>query len=315
MSEKIIYANRPFREEFIKKIREIAPGYVFKTELQPEEIEHVEISLGWDRNYQEDLLASSHLKWVQSISAGVDTLPLQRFAEKKVQLSNGSGIHSESIAEHIMGIILGYSRGLFQAQKAQMNKQWLGDSVHYQALKQQKLLIIGTGHIGKRLAQKASAFGLTSYGINTTGHPVEGMEKTFSLAQLEEVLPSAAIVVNILPLTEQTKGLFDAQLFAQFSPESLFINVGRGASVKTADLIHALDEGQLAFAALDVFEEEPLPATSSLWAMDNVLITPHIAGLTPDFQHKLMTIFLDNLESYIQTGKIRTNQVRLDDGY
>ncbi|WP_165003265.1 MULTISPECIES: phosphoglycerate dehydrogenase [unclassified Enterococcus] len=315
MSEKIIYANRPFREEFIKKIREIAPDYVFKTELQPEEIEHVEISLGWDRNYQEDLLASSHLKWVQSISAGVDTLPLQRFAEKKVHLSNGSGIHSESIAEHIMGIILGYSRGLFQAQKAQMNKQWLGDSVHYQALEQQKLLIIGTGHIGKRLAQKASAFGLTCYGINTTGHPVEGMEKTFSLAQLGEVLPSAAIMVNILPLTEQTTGLFDAQLFAQFSPESLFINVGRGASVKTADLIHALDEGQLAFAALDVFEEEPLPATSPLWAMDNVLITPHIAGLTPDFQHKLMAIFLDNLESYIQTGKIRTNQVRLDDGY
>ncbi len=125
MSERIIYADRPFRDEFIEEIHTIAPGYVFKTELQPEDLPNVEISLGWNSNYQEKLLASSNLKWVQSISAGVDQLPLEAFSKKHILLSNGSGIHSESITEHVLGIILGYSRGLFQAQRAQSEMKWL----------------------------------------------------------------------------------------------------------------------------------------------------------------------------------------------
>lgn len=134
MSERIIYADRPFRDEFIEEIHTIAPGYIFKTELQPEDLQNVEISLGWNSDYQEKLLASSTLKWVQSISAGVDQLPLETFSKKHILLSNGSGIHSESITEHVLGIILGYSRGLFQAQKAQSDMKWLGSSVHYQSI-------------------------------------------------------------------------------------------------------------------------------------------------------------------------------------
>lgn len=115
MAEKIIYLDRGFRQEFIDKMTELAPNYVIKTELEPTDLMNVEISLGWNRQYERELLASPGLKWVHSISAGVDTLPLTAFSEKGILLSNGSGIHSESIAEHIMGVILGYSRGLFQA--------------------------------------------------------------------------------------------------------------------------------------------------------------------------------------------------------
>lgn len=115
--------------------------------------------------------------------------------------------------------------------------------------------------------------------------------KDFSLNQLKEVLPEVDFVVNILPLTEETTGLFDQHMFEHFDPKSVFINVGRGASVKTQDLVQALNNQQLSFAALDVFEEEPLPQDHPLWKMDNVLITSHIAGLTPDFQKKLMAIF------------------------
>lgn len=315
MSERIIYADRPFRDEFIEEIHTIVPGYVFKTELQPEDLPNVEISLGWNSNYQEKLLASSNLKWVQSISAGVDQLPLEAFSKKHILLSNGSGIHSESITEHVLGIILGYSRGLFQAQRAQSEMKWLGSSIHYQPIQGKKILIIGTGHIGKMIAKKVKALDMICYGINTSGHPAEGMEKTFSLKQLQEVLPEVDFVVNILPLTEETTGLFDQHIFEHFDSKAVFINVGRGASVKTQDLIQALNKQQLSFAALDVFEEEPLPPDHPLWKMDNVLITSHIAGLTPDFQKKLMSIFLTNLKSYLATHDLQTNQVKLSAGY
>ncbi|OQO70912.1 hydroxyacid dehydrogenase [Enterococcus villorum] len=315
MAEKIIYLDREFRPEFIDEMNQLAPDYTVKTELESADIPHVEISLGWNRKYEKDLLASDHLKWVHSISAGVDALPLTTFSEKGILLSNGSGIHSQSIAEHIIGVILGYSRGLFQSQKAQLNKKWLGTAVHYQALEKQKLLIVGTGKIGKLVAQKADNFGISCYGINTTGHPVDGFIQTYPLKELKQIISQMDIVVNILPLTEQTKGLYNERLFEHFATHTLFINVGRGDSVKTIDLIQALDEGKLAFAALDVFEEEPLPKESPLWEMDNVLLTSHIAGLTPDFQNKLMAIFLKNLKSYIENQEITINKVGLKKGY
>lgn len=315
MSEKIIYLDREFRQEFIDDMRSLAPNYTVKTELEPADIPKVEISLGWNRNYEKELLTSGQLKWVHSISAGVDSLPLATFSKKAILLSNGSGIHSKSIAEHIMGVILGYSRGLFQAQKAQVAKKWLGTAVQYQALENQKLLIVGTGQIGKMVAQKAANFDMVCYGINTTGHPVEGFVQTYPLKELEQVVSEMDIIVNILPLTEQTKGLYDEKLFEKFAEHALFINVGRGDSVKTTDLIQALNEEKFAFAALDVFEEEPLPKESPLWEMEKVLITSHIAGLTPDFQNKLMAIFLKNLKSYVEKQKLEINEVELTKGY
>ena len=153
-----------------------------------------------------------------------------------------------------------------------------------------KILIIGTGHIGKMIAKMQSIRHelLWNQYIRSSSRR---NGKDFSLNQLKEVLPEVDFVVNILPLTEETTGLFDQHMFEHFDPKSVFINVGRGASVKTQDLVQALNNQQLSFAALDVFEEEPLPQDHPLWKMDNVLITSHIAGLTPDFQKKLMAIF------------------------
>ncbi|MGM9902887.1 MAG: phosphoglycerate dehydrogenase [Enterococcus sp.] len=315
MTKKIIYSDRSFRQEFIDEINRLAPEYTFKTKLEAEDLPQVEISIGWNSMYQQELLAYNHLKWVQAISAGVDYLPLAQFSKKGILVSNASGIHVESISEHVMGIILGYSRGLFQAQRAQIEQTWLGSSVHYQAVENKKLLIIGTGHIGKMLAKKATVFGIECYGINTTGHPVDGFKKTYSIDQLKNVLPTADIVVNILPLTEQTNGLFNQDVFNVFASHALFINVGRGASVKTEDLIKALQQEKLAFAALDVFEEEPLSKESPLWGMENVLVTSHIAGQTSHFQKKLMAIFLNNLKTYVAEKELSMNEIDLSEGY
>ena len=315
MTKPIIFLQQEFREEFIEKIQAIAPDYQVKTALNNDEAANVEISVGWSKNYSEQLLADHQLQWVQAISAGVDYLPLKEFSEQNVSLSNGSGIHSLSISEHVIGVLLGYYRGLNQAVKNQEQKNWAQDSIHYDQLSGKNLLVVGTGHIGQQLSKSIHSLGVKVYGINTTGHPAEGFIETYSIKNMHKIVPEMDIVVGILPGTDETYHIFNSDIFDNMKPSTVFVNVGRGDTVHTKELISALKARKIAFAALDVFEDEPLPKESSLWNMENVLITPHISGLTVDFQHKFMQIFLKNLKSYVANKELTVNQVELERGY
>jgi len=315
MTKPIIFLQREFREEFSDKIQAIAPDYQVKTELTDDELPAVEISVGWSKKYGEPLLASDQLKWVQSISAGVDYLPLNDFSDRDILLSNGSGIHALSISEHIIGVLLGYYRGLHQSVKMQEQKIWGQDAIHYDQLAGKNLLVVGTGHIGQQLSKSIRSLGVNTYGINTTGHPVEGFTETYSIKNISKIVSEMDIVVGILPGTHETYHIFNSDIFEKMKKSAIFINVGRGDTVHTKELITALEEKYLAFAALDVFEEEPLPKESLLWDFENVLITPHISGLTVDFQNKFMKIFLANLKSYVADKKLSVNQVELKRGY
>lgn len=315
MTKPIIFLQREFREEFSDKIQAIAPDYQVKTELTEEELPAVEISVGWSKKFSEQLLASDQLKWVQSISAGVDYLPLNDFSDRDILLSNGSGIHALSISEHIIGVLLGCYRGLNQSVKNQEQKIWGQDAIHYDQLAGKNLLVVGTGHIGQQLSKSIRSLGVNTYGINTTGHPVEGFTETYSIKNLSKIVSEMDIVVGILPGTHETYHIFNSDIFEKMKKSAIFINVGRGDTVHTKELITALGEKHIAFAALDVFEEEPLPKESPLWNFENVLITPHISGLTVDFQNKFMKIFLANLKSYVANKELSVNQVELKRGY
>lgn len=315
MSQPIIYLQREFREEFIEKIQTIATDYQIKTSLNEEELQEVEISVGWSKKYSEALLQSPQLKWVQSISAGVDYLPLNEFSDRGVLLSNGSGIHALSISEHTIGVLLSYYRGLTQAVKAQEQRDWVQDTIHYDQLAGKNLLVVGTGHIGQQLSKSIHSLGVNVYGINTTGHPAEGFIETYSIKNLAKIVPEMDIVVGILPGTHEAYHIFNSDIFEKMKKSAVFINVGRGDTVHTKELIAALEEKHFAFAALDVFEEEPLPKESPLWEFDNLLVTPHISGMTVDFQNKFMKIFLANLKSYVENKELSVNQVELERGY
>lgn len=315
MEKPIIFLQRAFREEFTDKIHAIAPDYQIKTELTNKDYGNVEISLGWSTASSEQLLSSSQLKWVQSISAGVDSLPLDDFSKQEILLSNGSGIHALSISEHIIGVLLGYYRGLNQSVKNQEQKKWAPEVIHYDQLSGKNLLVVGTGHIGQQLSKSIHSLGVKVYGINTTGHPAEGFTETYSIKNMKKIVPEMDIVVGILPGTHETYHVFNSDIFRNMKKSAVFIDVGRGDTVHTKELISALEEKQFAFAALDVFEEEPLSEDSPLWDFDNVLITPHISGMTVDFQNKLMDIFLKNLKSYVSNKELTVNQVKLDRGY
>ena len=315
MEKPIIFLQRAFREEFTDKIHAIAPDYQIKTELTNKDYGNVEISLGWSTSFSEQLLSSNQLKWVQSISAGVDSLPLDDFSKQEILLSNGSGIHALSISEHIIGVLLSYYRGLNQSVKNQEQKKWAPEVIHYDQLSGKNLLVVGTGHIGQQLSKSIHSLGVKVYGINTTGHPAEGFTETYSIKNMKKIVPEMDIVVGILPGTHETYHVFNSDIFRNMKKSAVFIDVGRGDTVHTKELISALEEKQFAFAALDVFEEEPLSEDSPLWDFDNVLITPHISGMTVDFQNKLMDIFLKNLKSYVSNKELTVNQVKLDRGY
>jgi len=254
------------------------------------------------------------VKWIQASSAGVDYLDFPLLKKQGVRVTNASGIHRVGIAESVIAMILFKSRGLLESVQAEQKKQWAPMDQLFE-LKDQTILIVGTGQIGQELARLSKAFGMHTIGINRSGRPVEHIDKLYTQDSLFEHIEKADIVVNILPLTPQTKHLYNKDFFMKMKQTATFVNVGRGPSVKTDDLIHALKEGWFSYAALDVFEEEPLPSDSPLWKMDNVLVTPHISGVLEDYMGSVFAIFEENLVAFSKNNKLPTNQVNLDTGY
>lgn len=320
MRQPIIYLYEQMDKEQVASIKKIAPNYIIidsKQEVPQEIRDDIEIMLGWDDVLGQRLLASatSRLKWVQAVSAGVDMYDLERFAEKKILLSNVSGIHSISISEHVLGVLLTEFRGLRTSIRNQEKKEWTRKNIFYQQLSQQKMLIVGTGHIGQQLASFAQGLGIQTYGVNTSGHAVAGFIECFSQKKMSQIISQMDIIVNILPLTNDTYQLYNKEMFLAMKHGTAFINVGRGSSVNTHDLIQALNSRRINFAALDVFEEEPLPKDSPLWTMKNVLITPHISGLIPEFKAKLLIIFMQNLRQFLENGTLAKNEIALHLGY
>ena len=312
-----ILSSREFRDEYIQKIKDISSDYQFilEKDLKDENWNQVEITLGWSKKWEEKLLTQdSSLKWIQTISAGVDTLPLQKLVKHNIQLSNASGIHAHSISDHVLAILFMKNRGIFTALKNQQEKLW-SESADIVDIKDLRILIVGTGKIGQQLAKDLNSFDVHPIGINTNGRDIDYFKQCHSLVELASQTKQADVIINILPLTEDTSHLYDQDFFNLMKPSASFINVGRGPSVDTDALYNTLKNKKISFAALDVFEEEPLPETSPLWNLTNLVITPHFSGYTPHFQKAFMPIFLTNLESYNKTGKLSKNKVDIQSGY
>lgn len=320
MNKPIIYLYEAMKEEQVETIKQTASDYTVIDATRTDSIideNDIEIMLGWNAELGQRLLDSStsRLKWVQSISAGVDSYDLKRFSEKGILLSNASGIHSISISEHVLGVLLTEFRGIRTSIRNQAKKEWTRDNISYQQLSAKKMLVVGTGQIGQQLGRFARGLGIQTYGVNTSGHVTEGFIECYAHKNMSRIIKEMDIVVNILPLTDETYHLYNEQMFLAMKPGTVFINVGRGPSVDTNDLIQAIKKEHLRFVALDVFEDEPLPESSPLWSMDNVLITPHISGLTPEFKSKLLSIFMQNLRKFMLDGTLAKNEISLEQGY
>lgn len=315
MTKKSILLIQETTTEQLQALKELAPEYElikgWETDWEDISLESIEIIYGWTGQYSKELVENekSHLKWAQGKAAGVDFLDLEKLKQKNILLTNGSGIHSVPIAESVFGILLAYARGIQKAVKDQQTKTW--DQVdELMELHGKTIMIVGTGKIGVEVGRLAKAFNMKTIGVNRSGRDVEYMDQLIKQPELVDQVKQADIVINILPHTDKTHYFFNQDTFSQMKEGTLFVNVGRGPTVKTDDLIAALDNGQLAFAGLDVFETEPLPEESALWNREDVLITPHITGIAEQFKKRLFAIFEENLKAYLAEEKLPVNLFR-----
>jgi phosphoglycerate dehydrogenase-like enzyme len=220
-----------------------------------------------------ELLAGppGRLRVIQTLSAGVDWL-VGRVPEH-VMVCNARGVYDAPLAEWVVGAILAMQRGLVHARDAQARREW--DEIEPPELAGRRVVILGLGSIGTAIADRLRPFGVEVVGVGRTAR--EGVR---GLSDLDEVLRDAEILVNILPLTSDTRGLLDARRLGLLPDGALVVNAGRGRTIETAPLVEELQAGRIR-AALDVTDPEPLPADHPLWGLPNVLVSPHLAGDSP----------------------------------
>ncbi|NKC69183.1 NAD(P)-dependent oxidoreductase [Vagococcus fluvialis] len=311
MKKLTLLVTVPIEDSQVKELETIASNFeIIKLDEFKGNIDDIEILYGWNQEMGNKLLASdtSSLKWVQANSAGVDHIDTNKIKEKNILLSNASGVHGNQMSESILGMIFAHTRKIKEAILAQEKSEWISPT-QMSDLNQKKVMIVGTGHIGERLAEILKVFQTNITGVNRSGREVPHFDQIIKQDDLLNHISEMDIVVSLLPDTSETHYFFDKSVFSQMKKGVLFINAGRGGTVNTEDLITYCENETIGFAGLDVFEEEPLPKTSPLWKLDNVLITPHSSGATDQYYNRLYPIFKKNLLHYLETSDISQNKI------
>ncbi len=303
-----ILSLHPLREDHQNKIREARPDieiHIAKpTECAPW-LPDTDILLAFGQTDLSPILPlASKLKWVQALTAGVDKfVALDVFRESQILLTNVRGIHGIPIAEHVLGMILSFTRKLLTAHDNQSLHKWKGLR-GMEEIYGKKAAVIGLGSVGRVIANRLKSMGMTVIGVKQSMSEECDVDELFPHDQLNEILPSVDYVIATVPLTPETENLFSMKTFSLMKPSAFFINVSRGPVVNEADLIEALKSGTIGGAGLDVFCEEPLPSESPLWDAPNLLITPHHAATSPQYMDRAIQIFIDNLKAFPDTQKM-----------
>lgn len=278
-------------------------------------LKDAEIMVGWNGTVVEQCLnPNTKLRWVQNWGAGVDGMPLAEMAAQGIVLTNASGVHAFPISETILAMMLAFSRKLHVSIRNQVQNTWKSTG-ELNEIHGRTMGVIGVGAIGEETARLGKAFGMKVLGVRRSGEPSLYVDRMFDNLGLDEVLRLSDYIIVTLPLTPETYHLFGRREFALMKASAHFINIGRGGTTDTEALLEALREGKIAGAGLDVFEQEPLPETSPLWQLDNVIITPHNSGSTVYYDDRAMEIFLTNLKAYFHNGQPSCNLVDFDKHY
>ncbi len=268
----------------------------------------------------ENFHLARRLRWVHMSAAGVGSVLFPELVESDVVLTNGRGLHAVSMAEHALGLMLSIARKLHLARDLQQRRQWgqldlwTGEP-SFSQLAGGTLALVGLGAVGSAVAERAAALGM--HVIAVRPHPAADpapVHEQWGLDRLHEALARADWVVLAAPHTSATRGLIGAEALARMKPSAVLVNLGRGALVDEPALVEALRAGRLAGAGLDVTRKEPLEPDSPLWAMPNVVITPHVSGLGPRYWERAVEQFAANLERYL-AGRPLFNVVDKRAGY
>lgn len=252
--------------------------------------------------WKNDLIPhAANLKFIQSISSGMDQYSKEQLGAKGVRLASAAGVNARAVAEHAIALILALYRRLPEARDNQHRKMWrgmLGDLTQREdELGGKTLLIVGMGRIGSHLALLAKAFGMKVIGIRRDpSQGGNGADSIHGMGDLVKLVPQADIVALTCALTPETTGLMSAAAFKAMKPSAVFVNAARGKVADEAALIDTMKNNRIWAAGIDVTAEEPLPASSPLWTLPNVFVTPHTAGETRAYEDNVLDILMENLE-------------------
>ena len=290
-----------------------------------------EILYGWGNHFK-FAHHFSRLKWIQAHSAGIEALVESPTWHSQVIVTTLSGVHPVAMAEHALAMMLAFRWKLLDMVRLRSRSEW--PKGRWQIfcgpeLRGSTLGIIGYGAVGRELARQTEALGMRILAVNRSGQrrPYNGFaepatgdpaacipDEIYTAGHLLQMLPRCDYVVVVAPLIPETHHLCNTAAFASMKKSAYFINLARGGLVDEPALIEALQQGQLAGAALDVFEEEPLPAHSPLWQLENVIISPHVSGFSPTYDDRASDLFAENLHRYL-TGEPLLNLLDRERGY
>ena len=279
------------------------------------EIEDADVFFGFGLK-PEMIGRASKLRWIQFSSVGVESVLCPELLNSDIVLTNARGATAINISEHVMSLILAFTRALHISMKNQANKFWEDfRNLAVLEISGDTLGIIGLGNIGLQVAKRAHAFDMRILAVDPTQtEKPDHVESLWKMDRLHEMLGQSDFVAICCPLTPQTKGMIGTPEFRAMKSTAILVTIGRGQIIDQAALIDALQTREIAGAGLDVTDPEPLPPDSPLWEMDNVIITPHHAGASPKSWERIFNIFCENLQRFV-AGESLTNIVDQTRGY
>ncbi|MBM9501936.1 hypothetical protein JWG44_16900 [Leptospira sp. 201903071] len=263
-----------------------------------------------------------NLKWIHFGSIGISDIRSSEAKERRILVTNSKGTSEKAVALTALGFLLGLTRGLKVSSELSAQSKFSRESFddYFGNISDfsefYNVLILGYGEIGRIFGSYLTCFGI-QYDVVVADKKRKrygGYKATYELQDLDEIVGQYDAIVNILPLTDLTKGIFNSSKFDRMKAKSFFINVGRGETVIEDDLIRAIIEKKISGAGLDVFQKEPLDNSSPLHKLSNVIITPHIGAMSRSYWNKEFSLFSENLELFMSNKKMK-NIIDLNKGY
>ncbi|WP_189209885.1 D-2-hydroxyacid dehydrogenase [Actinokineospora fastidiosa] len=255
----------------------------------------------WDsraNGLSDALPAATGLRWAHAAGASARHLPIPRLHAAGVTVTSARGVFDEPMAEYVLSLVLAFAKDLPATMRLQQRRVWAHRET--ERLAGAHALVVGSGPIGRAIGRKLRAVGVSVSAVGRAARPRDpDLGDVVGMADLRRALAAADYVILATPLTPDTAGLIDENALRAMKPTARLVNISRGGLVVLPDLIDALDKGELAGAALNVFADEPLPKSSPLWDLPDVVISPHMAGDVKGWRDELVRLFADNLDRYL----------------